>query len=212
MGSSYIVVFASCWLDALSASQICATYLFTNRFAMISSPRCQNAILVTTIVITIVSAGFIVGTAQYYGGTFVLINRLETSLSEIQLSDVDPSNSSVYPTITLIFNLKIPTQAEGNVRIPFFGATLWLNNDILSYAEFAYRPPLAEQYLHSDYDRNVTLIETANVIDRQTILDAYSSSTWNWNITLRYYILVFDDPNSISWNWFYFYTTNFTLI
>jgi hypothetical protein len=178
---------------------------------MISSERCQNIIIVITIAVAVISSGFIIGTGQYYGGTFILINKLETNLAEIHVSDVNPSNATLYPKITLKFNLEIPVQAEGNVRIPFFGATLWLNNDILSYAEFAYQPSLDNQYLHSNFNRNITMSQTTNEIDRQTIIDAYLMSTWKWNVTLRYYFIIFDDPGSITWNWIDFYTTEFIL-
>ena len=177
---------------------------------MIASERSQNIIIVLTIAIAIISSGFIVANASYYGGTYVLAEQLEVSLAEIHVSSVDPSNASVKPRISLTFNMRIDVQAEGNVRVTFLGATLWLNNDLLSYTSFSHSPSLVDQYLHSDYDRNITMSQSA-IDDRQTVVDAYLSSTWAWNVTLRYSFIVFDVRDTIAWRFLDFYTTEFTL-
>ncbi|RDE15763.1 MAG: hypothetical protein C4K48_02990 [Candidatus Thorarchaeota archaeon] len=177
---------------------------------MIASGRFQNIIIVLTIAVAIISSGFIVTNASYYGGTYVLAERLEVSLAEIHVSNVDPGNSSVNPLISLAFNMRIDVQAVGNVRVTFLGATLWLNNDLLSYTSFSHSPTLVDQYLHSDYDSNVTMSQSVTD-DRQTVLDAYLSSTWAWNVTLRYSFIVFDVRDTIAWRSLEFYTTEFTL-
>lgn len=180
---------------------------------MIASERSQNIIVAATIVIAIVSSGFLIGNAQYYGGTYILAGRLEFNLVDIRVSNVPPENESISPGISLVFNIAVPAEAEGNVRITFIGATLYLNNDILSLTSFSLTPALSDQYLHSNYNRNVTLSNTASSsADRQTIIDAYFSSTWAWNVTLRCSLIVFDVYGTITWRWHYFYTTDFTLI
>jgi hypothetical protein len=179
---------------------------------MISSERPQNFIVAVMIITAVISSGFIIGNAQYYGGSFALAGMLAVNLTDIHVSNVDPTNASITPGISLTFNFAVNAQAEGNVRITFVGATLWLNNYLLSLTPFAYTPALADQYLYSNFDRNIILSQTVSpVYDRQTIIDAYQSSTWAWNITLRYSYIVFDEPNTIMWRWYYFYTTNFTL-
>jgi hypothetical protein len=176
---------------------------------MIASERSQNIIIIVTIVTAIVCTGFTVGNAQYYGGTYVLINRLEISLTDIHVSNVGTNITN--PVIALTFNLEMPFQATGNVRITFLGATVWLNDDILSYTSFAYVPPLADQYLQSNMNRNVTMSQTSGSSDAQAVNDAYLSSTWAWNVTLRFSHIVFDEPDSIAWTYIDYYTTEVTI-
>jgi len=179
---------------------------------MISSERTQNIIVIIMIITAVISSSFIIGNAQYYGGTFVLAGKLEVNLVDIHVSNVEPSNSSVNPGVALTFNFAISAQAAGNVRITFVGATLWLNNVHLYYTPFAYTPAVADQYLYSNFDRDVVMTQTVSSnADRQKIIDAYLGSTWAWNITLRYSLIVFDERDTIMWRWFDFYTTNFTL-
>lgn len=179
---------------------------------MIASERFQNIIIVLTISAAIIGSGFMVGNAYYYGGTYVLTERLDISLAAIHVSNADPGNSTGNPLVSLIFNMRVSAQAEGNVRVTFLGATLWLNNDILSLMAFASTPSLADQYLHSGYDRNVTMSQSAGPPDdNQAIWDAYNTSTWAWNVTLRYSMIVFDVAGTITWRFLDFYTTDFTL-
>jgi hypothetical protein len=177
---------------------------------MIASERSQNIIIIVTIITAIVCLGFSVGNAQYYGGSYILADQLEVNLADINVSNVGP-NITTNPGITLTFNLAIPAQSEGNVRITFLGATVWLNDDLLSLTAFAYTPPLADQYLQSNMNRNVLISKTSVDNDAQTIIDAYLSSTWAWNVTLRYSFIVFDEPASIMWRYLDFYTTEVTL-
>jgi len=179
---------------------------------MIASERSQNIIIVATIITALISSGFLIGNAQYYGGSYVLAGQLDVNLVDIHVSNINTTDESEDPNIVLTFNLAIAAQAEGNVRITFVGATLWLNYDKLSLTSFSYNPALADQYLYSNFERDIMMSQTANTgTDRQTIIDAYLTSTWAWNVTLRYSFIVFDDINTIMWRWFYFYTTNVTL-
>lgn len=179
---------------------------------MIASERSQNIIIALTIATAIIGSGFMVGNAYYYGGTYVLTERLDASLAAIHVSNVDLGNLSVRPLISLTFNMKTTAQVEGNARITFLGATLWLNNDLLSLMAFASTPSLANQYLRSGYNKNVTMSQSAGPPDdNQAIWDAYNTSTWAWNVTLRYSMIVFDVSNTITWRFLDFYTTDFIL-
>ncbi|MFW9960763.1 MAG: hypothetical protein ACFFDV_07090 [Candidatus Thorarchaeota archaeon] len=179
---------------------------------MISSERSLNIIVIIMIVTALISSGFIIGNGQYYGGSFVLAGRLEINLADIHVSNVDPSNASIDPAVSLTFNFAIDAQAEGNVRLTFVGATVWLNNDLLSYTAFAHTPAVENQYLYSNFDRDIVMARTIDSIaDRQTIIDAYLASTWAWNITLRYSIIVFDEPDTVMFTYLDYYTTDFTL-
>jgi hypothetical protein len=179
---------------------------------MIASERFQNIIIISMIITALISSGFLIGNAQYYGGSYVLAGQVDVTLVDIHISNINTTDESKNPNVVLTFNLAIAAQAEGNVRITFFGADLWLNNDKLALTPFSYSPALADQYLYSNYDRDIMMSQTANTgPDRQAIIDAYLASTWAWNVTLRYSFIVFDDVNTIMWRWLYFYTTDFTL-
>jgi len=160
---------------------------------MIASERTQNIIVSTVIMVAIISSIFLVGNAAYYGGSYALAGRLNVTLLEVQVSNIDHTNESVNPSIALTFNLATSSPTEGNVRVIFTGATVWLNNDLLSYTSFSYIPPLEDQYLHPDFNTNITMSNSATEIDRQSILDADLSGLWNWTIEFRYAFIVFDE-------------------
>ncbi len=160
---------------------------------MIASERTQNIIVVSVIMIAVVSSGFLVSNAAYYGGSYSLAGRLEVSLLEVRVSNIDHTNESINPGIRLTFNLVTTSQAEGNVRIIFMGATVWLNEDLLSFTSFSYIPPLAEQNLYPEFNNNYTLRNSAaSIADRQAILDADTYGNWNWEVEFRYAFIVFD--------------------
>ncbi|MHA1577134.1 MAG: hypothetical protein ACTSU3_07220, partial [Candidatus Thorarchaeota archaeon] len=76
----------------------------------------------------------------------------------------------------------------------FMGATVWLNDDLLSYTSFALIPPLEDQYIIPEFDSNWTLSNSATEdADRQAILDADVSGIWDWEIECRYAFIVFDE-------------------
>jgi len=160
---------------------------------MIASERTQNAIVVTVIIVAIVSSGFLVSNASYYGGSYSLARTLNVTLLEVKVSNINHTSESIIPVIELTFNLVTSSLTEGNVRIIFMGATVWLNEDLLSYTSFSYIPPVAEQYLYPEFNTNYTMQNLATDSDKQTILDADTSGTWNWDIEFRYAFIVFDE-------------------
>ena len=179
---------------------------------MIASERTQNIIVVSVIIIAVVSSGFLVSNAAYYGGSYSLAGRLDVSLLEVRVSRIDHTNESVYPGLRLTFNLATDALTEGNVRITFMGAEVTLNNDSLSYTAFSRVPQVADQYLYPEFNRNYTLHNSATTsVDRQTILDADTSGIWNWDIEFRYSFIIFDEPGTITFRWFYFETTTTTI-
>jgi len=161
---------------------------------MIASERTQNVIIVTVIMVAIVSSGLLVSNATYYGGSYSLAGTLNVTLLEVAVGNIDHTNESIHPSIRLTFNLATSSQMEGNVRIIFMGATVWLNEDLLSYTSFSYIPPIAQQNLYPDFDNDYIMSNTAtSVSDRQAILDADTSDNWNWEVEFRYAFIVFDE-------------------
>jgi hypothetical protein len=182
---------------------------------MISSDRTQNIIVAGMIVATIISSVFLVNNAMYYSGSYSLVGRLDVTMNAPVVANVDPTNESIFPSISLSFHLVSQSTLEGNVRITFIGADVRLNDDMLSYTPFAWTVPLAEQHLTPGYNRTVVLSRSTyteeDAIDRQTILTAYDLGVWNWTVVLRYSFIVFDEPGSISWVYIPFSTVDVVL-
>ncbi len=179
---------------------------------MIASERSQNIIVVITIITAIISAGMLTANSSYYGGTYSLAGRMDVSLVDIEIRYLDYTNESVNPKITLFFNLKANSELEGNVRITFMGASVYLNDDILSYTSFAYTPPLAAQYVHPGFNQTYGLFNFAISNDREAVLQANSTDTWNWEVEFRYSFIVFDERGTITWRYLYFNSTSTTVI
>ena len=179
---------------------------------MIASERTQNMIVITVIIISIISSGLLVSNAAYYGGSYSLAGRLEVSLLEVKVTNVNHTEGSSDPDISLTFNLHTSSLYEGNVRITFMGARITLNNDLLSYTPVSFTPHLADQYLTPEFNRNYTLVNTAISYDGEAILDADTSGTWNWDIQYRYSFIVFDQPGTITFRYIDFNTTQTTIV
>jgi len=179
---------------------------------MIASERTQNMIVVTVILVAIVSSGLLVSNATYYGGSYSLAGRLEVNLLEVKVTNINHTAGSSDPSISLIFNLHTSSVFEGNVRITFMGASIRLNDDLLSYTPVAFIPQQADQYLTPEFDRNYTLSNVATTFDREAVLDADASETWSWEIQYRYSFIVFDQPGTIMFRYLDFNTTITTIV
>jgi hypothetical protein len=167
---------------------------------MIASERSQNIIVVATIIAALVSSVFLVGNVQYFGGSYALAAALDVEIVETVVSGIDVTNESVYPHLSFTFNFRSDANIEGNVRIMFMGAEVHLNDDLLSYTAFAYTLPESLQSVTPNYNQNFTLGKSTHTIwDRDTINDAYNSSTWHWEIQFRFRFITFDEPNTITW-------------
>jgi hypothetical protein len=179
---------------------------------MIASERSQNIIVVTTIIVALISVGMIVSNSQYYGGTYALAGRLDVSLVGIRVSNIDYTNESINPVIRISFNFYTDSESEGNVRLRFIRADLTLNNDSLSLGAYAHTLPDAEQVLYPGYNKTFNLHSEITGSDKTTVLDAYNSSTWNWDINCDYYFIVFDERGTITWRYLDFETTETTIV
>jgi hypothetical protein len=182
---------------------------------MIASDRTQNIIVAGMIVVTIMSSVFLVNNAMYYSGSYALVGRLDVTMDAPIVTNIDPTNESIFPSVTLSFHLVSQSTLEGNVRITFIGADVSLNDDSLSYTPFAKTIPLAEQHLTPSYNKTIVFSRSTYTeeddLDRQTILNAYNLGVWNWTVVLRYSFIVFDEPGSISWVYIPFSTVDVVL-
>ena len=180
---------------------------------MISSERSQNVIVSFVILTALVSSVLLVSNAQFYSGSYVLAGRMEVSIVGSVVSNIDPTNESIYPSISFTFNFRTDSPIEGNVRLKYIDAALLLNEDPLSYTPLSrYLTNNPDQLLHPGYDANFTLSQTTNSeADRASILEAASTDTWNWYIRLRYNFITFDEERSEIWRVLYFNWTGSTI-
>ncbi|MFW9792888.1 MAG: hypothetical protein ACFFEE_01195 [Candidatus Thorarchaeota archaeon] len=181
---------------------------------MIASERNQNIIVTFVIIIALVSSVFLVNNIQAYSGSYALAGSLEVNPVRTVVRDVDPSNASLFPIISFTFNFYTDAQLEGNVRLNFMDAAVYLNDDHLSLMSFERTLTSdADQILYPGYDRNFTLAQASNAdSDRNTILDANNTSTWNWYIRFRYNFIIFDESRSLTWRVLYFNWTGSTTV
>ncbi len=180
---------------------------------MISSERSQNVIVAFLIISAIVSSVFLVGNIEYYSGSYVLAGRMEVNLVDVIVGNIDQENESVDPYLSLYFNFRTDAPTGGNVRLKALYATVWLNDDLLSYTvlnrDLSNNP---NQLLYPGYDSNFTLATTINSdTDRSAILQADIDDTWNWYVRLRYTFITFDEEQSLTWRILYFNSTGITI-
>ena len=176
---------------------------------MITSERSQNVIVTLVIIVALVSSVFLVSNAQYYGGSYVLAETLEVDLLETKVSGINHENESINPMISFTFNFRTNTRLTGNVRVKFMRVVASLNNEPLTYTPFTQVIPDEIEQLYPDYNRNFTLGRTTNE-DRNIVLRADNSSSWNWYLIFSYYYITFDIAESITWRFIEFNYTGST--
>lgn len=174
---------------------------------MISSERSQNIIIAITIIAAVVSSGFLVSNSNYYTGSYALVGQMNVDIVKTEVSSIDPGNETIFPRIVFTVNLRTTSATEGNVRVNFLGGEATLNGDLLSYTSLARSIPFDNQALYPDYDRNFTLRGVTAASDRDAVIDAYQTDTWQWLVTLRYSFYIFDEYGSIT---FRFLEYNYT--
>lgn len=178
---------------------------------MIRSERAQNTILVITIIAAVVSSVLMVNSSSYYTGSYELIGRMDVEMLETRVYRIDPLNDSIDPRVSITFNMQTEANTEGSVRLDFVGADVYLNDDYLSYMDFAHVIAYDDQPVDSNFDRNFTMRDTASGSDKDTILDAYAGDNWNWFVRFRYSFYTFDEVGSRTFRWIEFEFTTTTI-
>ena len=178
---------------------------------MITNERSQNVIVTFVIIVALVSSVFLVSNAQYYGGSYILAETLEVDVVQTSVSGINHENESIYPRLSFTLNFQTDTQLSGNVQIKFIGIVVNLNNDALTYTTFTQIVPDEFQHLTPDYNRDFTLGRTTSITeDRNTVLHADNTTSWNWYLIVRYYYITFDIRESITWRFLHFNYTGLT--
>ncbi|MHA1963057.1 MAG: hypothetical protein ACXACG_13060 [Candidatus Thorarchaeota archaeon] len=177
---------------------------------MISSERSQNIIVAFTIIAAVISSGFLASNVNYYTGSYDLISSMTVNVVKTEVHDIDPLNESIFPRIAFTFNMRTEANTEGNVRLTFIGAQVHLNDDHLTYLTFARVIPFEDQSLFTNYEKNFTLSERTGATDRETVLNAYSTDSWDWYLVFRFSFITFDQIDTLTVKYLEFNVTGTT--
>ena len=181
---------------------------------MISSERSQNGIVAFVIIASIVCSLFFASNMQYYNGSFALASMMDVTLESTVIQDLDPTNESIYPRLTFTLNFRTSSPIEGNVRLLYLEAVIYLNDDYLSLTTISrYFSSDEDQRLTPGYDKNHALSRVVDSdTDRAAIIDADSTGTWQWYVRFRYNFITFDNPLSQTWRTLYYNWTGSTTV
>ncbi len=166
---------------------------------MIADTKTQNIIVVATLILGIVSGLGLATSSSYFAGSYALVTKLEFDLLEVRVTGLDPTNESINPRITLVFNIKTPTGYFGDASLSYLQASVALNGEQFVYSQTQWRKniPTEDQLLFPGYDKNFTMGETLPVLsDKQILYDAESSGAWNFTIVLTISYRIFDSRTS----------------
>ena len=166
---------------------------------MIVDTKTQNIIVITTLILGIVSGLGLATSSSYFAGSYALVTNMEFDLLEVRITNFDPTNESIDPRITLVFNIKTPTGYFGDASLSYIQASVALNGDRITYSQTQWRKniPTEDRHLFPGYDMNFTMGETLPVLsDKQILYDAESSGAWNFTIVLTISYRIFDSRTS----------------
>ncbi len=178
---------------------------------MISDTRPQNAIVVITIIAGIIGATSLYSAASYYGGSYVLVQRLDVELTEMRLGNFDPLNMSVDPALSAFFQFTAPEIASGKTRLESLTASIYLNGESFNYANFRRNIPAEDKLVTSGYNKTFSVGSTLELDqDKQLIYDAYIAEDWTFSVTLSIFYTVFESRAQSVRVMTFVYSANFT--
>lgn len=162
---------------------------------MISDTKPQNIIVVVTIIMGIISGVGIVTTANFYGGSYVIVKYLDVDLEEVRVSNLDPTNTTINPSIQLDFSIVAPQTAAGEAYLSYFTASVFLNGDKFSYTTFRRSIPSEHRTVTPGYNKTFTVRSSVTeILDKYTLYNASVDGEWTWGISLTIFYDVFDSP------------------
>ncbi len=173
---------------------------------MIADTKPQNIIIIITMILGIISGIGLASSAYYYSGSYTMARYLEVSLNDIRVSNLDPTNHSIDPTLSLYFNIYSPPGAPGDVKISYLTAVVYINNDKINYENFRRDIPRDLRSLYPDYNQTFSVSATLREdADKQLLFDAYDSEEWVISVQLTIFYEVFDQVGTsvriIAFSW-----------
>jgi len=162
---------------------------------MIADTKPQNIIVVAMIIFGIASGIGIATTANFYGGSYVIVKYLDVGLEEVRVGNLNPDNLTINPAIQMDFSIVAPEASAGEAYVTFLTASVYLNGDKLSYATFRRSIPSEHRTVTPGYDQTFTITSSIREpIDKYTLYNASADGEWVWGITLTIFYDVFDSP------------------
>jgi hypothetical protein len=159
---------------------------------LFGSNRAQNFIISAFILVGIINAVFLINATSYYGGSILLSDNLEADLKEIRVSNLDPSNTTINPRLTMIFNVIVSTRWTGQFNIRELVTSVYLNGQHIRYGYFHLVIRPENQALYSGDNRNYTMATTLSAnTDKQVFYNASLTDTWVFDVTLNMDIRLF---------------------
>jgi hypothetical protein len=177
---------------------------------MISSTKSQNLIVISMTVIGLICGASLVLNTSYYTGSYTISRYVTVSLQDIQIAHLDPSNETVNPGLSMIFNVKAPDNANGMMTLKDLSATVSLNEQPFLYATFKNYIPVSDQSVTAGYNMSFTLGSTVtDLLDKQILYNASLSDNWTFTVTLsmEYYLF---QSGARSWRYLIFVYEGYT--
>jgi hypothetical protein len=163
---------------------------------MFESRRVQDLIIIALIASGLISAALLASNASYYGNSVALAEFLEVDVVDIRVSNIDPTNYSVIPTIAFVLNFKAPDNTEGEAYITHIRILAYLDEQPIIYATFHKEFSFEQEALHGGYDVNHNIGSTVmEDQDKDVLYGAYNSVNWTWSLTVRYNYSVMSSTN-----------------
>ncbi|MCF2136243.1 MAG: hypothetical protein K9W43_03300 [Candidatus Thorarchaeota archaeon] len=152
---------------------------------MISDAKTQNIIIVSMIIVSVISGISLYTSASYYGGSYVMVTYLDVNLESVRISNFDPTNHSLNPRLTLDFRFEAPMTLNGDATLSFLLATVFLNNESITYSAFRLNVPSEKRALHPGYNESFILSSEINDnLDKAIFFNASESGQWIFSIRL----------------------------
>jgi hypothetical protein len=173
---------------------------------MFESRRVQDLIIIMLIASGLISAALLAGNASYYGNSVALADFLDVDVVDIRVSNIDPTNYSVNPTIAFILNFKAPDGIEGDAYLVFIRILAHLDEQSILYATFHREFSFEQEALHAGYNENHSIrSDVLDDNDKDVLYGAYNSVNWTWSLTVRYIYSVMSFTNQYSRTIGFFY-------
>ncbi len=152
---------------------------------MIAATRTQNIIIVSMIIIGLVAGVSLYRSASYYTGSYAMVKYLDVSLESVIVSNLDPTNQSVDPRLSMVFRFTTPQTLDGEAYLTFLTAKVWLNNESITYSAFRLNIPSEHQPLTPNYNATFTLTSViTDMNDKVVFFNASSDNKWTFSIRL----------------------------
>jgi hypothetical protein len=144
------------------------------------------------LVVGIVSGASLISNTSYYTGSYTLARYLTVTLEDVRIANLNPSNTSINPSLVMIFNVKAPDLTSGHMTLTHLSAVVHLNGEPIAYETFQNEVSGSDRSVAAGYNKTFTVGSTVFVLpDKQLLYNASLSGNWTFNIALRVNYILF---------------------